>query len=338
MDPEELERLVAEYRRRMARAWQQALDAMRDIPLDELEQFMATGNIAAAMAMFDSGMMPLSNVWNQAFGEAATRTAANLSEALGGAGRGTINVSYDMVNEGAVRAMRENQLRLVREFSEAQRRATQQVLIDGVRDGANPREQARDFRRSIGLTQRQQAAVGNFRRLLQQNDPEALTRALRDKRHDRTVRRAIREGRPLSQRQVDTMVNRYRERYLKYRSEVIARTEAMRAVHEGQERMMRQAVENGIVQNDQLVREWNTALNGRVRSFENTSGKTSHSTMHGQLRRGLDEPFLSGSGSALRYPTDPNAPAFDTVQCRCTVSFRMDLDVSAVTGGARMIG
>ena len=154
-------------------------------------------------------------------------------------------VDFDAINDRAVRLMRENKLRLVREFLDSQRAATQHALVEGVTEGLNPIAQARAFRDSIGLTSRQEAAVGNYRRLLQTGDRDALVRALRDRRYDPTVRRAIASDRPLTTSQIDRMVARYRERYIKYRSEVIARTESLKIVHQGNDEMYHQAVESG---------------------------------------------------------------------------------------------
>lgn len=222
--------------------------------------------------------------------------------------------SFDQVNEGAVSAMQANRLRLIREFMEEQRNAVREALTEGIRRGLNPREQARFFRQSIGLTTRQMQAVNNFRRLLESGSAEALTRELRDRRFDATVRRSIRSGRPLTQDQIDEMTERYRERMLIYRSEVIARTEALRAVNEGNFNAFQQAYANGTLDPSMVFRTWNTALDERVRG--------SHRAMHGQ-ERGPMEPFTSGDGYSLLYPGDPNAPGSETIQCRCVASTRI---------------
>jgi hypothetical protein len=106
------------------------------------------------------------------------------------------------------------------------------------------------------------------------------------------------------------MVDRYRERYIKHRSEVIARTEALRAVHQGVDEMFEQAFEAGTLDPNELDREWDDSVDARVRH--------SHSFMNGQ-RRSVKEPFLSGNGNLIMYPGDPSAPASDSIQCRCAV-------------------
>jgi hypothetical protein len=240
-----------------------------------------------------------------------------LSRALG------VQVSFDATNLRAVNIMAKNRLALVREFTAQQRATTRAALTEGIRAGLNPRAQARAFRGSIGLTETQQRWVSSYRRLLEQNSSQALTRELRDGRFDRTVQAAIRNDRPLTAAQIEKMVERYRERALKYRSEVIARTEALRSVHEGTEEAIRQGVESGQIDATKTRRVWQTAKDERVRSFE-TGGQTSHRSMHNQ-EQALGVPFESGAGNLLRYPGDPDAPAYETIQCRCVVATRVSL-------------
>ena len=209
--------------------------------------------------------------------------------------------------------MQGERLRFIREFTDSQRDATRVALVDGIERGLNPIEQARNFRSSVGLTARQQEAVINYRRLLGragEGDSEALTRQLRDRRFDPTVRRAVAGREPLSQAQIDRMVERYRERYIKYRAEVIGRTEALRAVHAGNDEGYRQAIDGGAIDLDEIQRTWVTARDERVRETHRDAG--------GQVR-GIDEPFIVG-GAQLRYPGDSQGPA----QGDSAVSLRPD--------------
>lgn len=227
-----------------------------------------------------------------------------------------ITIGFDQVNVRAVQHMQNERLRLIREFTNEQRLATRTALVDGIQRGLNPRQQARNFRQSIGLTQRQVAAVQNYRRLLEgtsDGDTSALTRQLRDRRFDGTVRRAARQREPLTALQIDRMVERYGDRYVKYRAEVIARTEALRAVHAGSDEAFRQAIDVGSIAATEVERTWVTAADERVRS--------SHAALGGLVRR-IDETY-PGFNGALRYPGDPLAPGSETIQCRCVLSTRL---------------
>lgn len=288
-------KIAAEFRRAVARVKDHQT-------LAEIERLITEGRIDDAMVFIETIAVAT-----------ATATAVTFSVAAGDTGELISRVTntpttYDNTNPRATRQMRDNQLLLVREFTQGQRDATRQALIRGIEQGLNPRDQARAFRDSIGLTANQEQAVENYRQLLERNSKQALDRGLRDRRFDSSVNRAVRDKKPLSQSQIDRMVERYRERYIKHRSEVIARTEALRSVHQGVDEMFEQAFEVGTLDPNELYDEWDASGDARVRN--------SHSFMDGQ-QRPIGEPFLSGNGNLLRYPGDPSAPASDSVQCRC---------------------
>jgi len=275
--------------------------------LAAIEELILVGRIDDALVITETTMLQLGRTWQEAFVLAGDETAELIGNSLG------VTVNFDALNDGAIKAMQENKLRLVREFGTSQREATREALRAGVARGINPRDMAREFRGSIGLTQRQVQAVNNYRDMLHRLDRNALRRQLRDKRFDRTIDRAIREGKPLTGKQIDTMVERYRARYLKYRSEVIARTEALRVAHAGSDEMYRQAIENGTLQADALIQTWKTSNQKDRRPW--------HRSMHDQ-QRPFGEPFLSGLGNLLRYPGDPDAPGSETIQCKCAKTTR----------------
>ena len=232
------------------------------------------------MAM--TGALRMSQEYAAVYSVAGRSTAGALQDIL------DVTISFDQVNDRAVYHMQQERLRYIRGFTAEQRKATRRALVDGLERGLNPLDQARNFRSSVGLTDRQQSAVINFRRMLEEGDSEALTRRLRDKRFDSTISRSIREKKPLTKAQIDKMTARYSERYVKYRSEVIGRTEALRAVHSANDEMYRQAVDLGEVSVEQLERTWVTAHDSRVRD--------SHSALGGVKRR-LDESWEASGGS-----------------------------------------
>lgn len=327
MSPTEIRTLAETAEGRLALAWAAVVVAMRDEhTMKELAALLAAGRLEDAVQAVVEKSTRFAGAWSREFVGAGEVAADDIQVALSKVlEQGEVVVDFNMVHQDAVQAMRENQLRLVREISDQQRRAINEAMQQGVAKGANPIEQARAFKDSLGLTQRQVQAVENYRRLLKENNPESLQRMLRDRRFDPATRAALKSGKPLNQRQIDTMVGRYRERMLKKRSETIARTEGMRAVNGGVHSMYRQAVADGKMGADDVMREWNTAGDERVRTFESTSGETSHASMHGQIVRGLETPFVSGGGNALLYPGDPSAPGVDTINCRCAVGVRLNM-------------
>lgn len=288
--------------------------------LNYLEGLINAGRIQDVVSVVELASRAFAQDVNEAMAAGAKATADFL------ANEATLIIGFDRTNVAAVDAMRANTLRLVREITNEQQNAIRMAMVQGIQGGLGPREQARAFRDAIGLNSRQTMAVANFRRLLQQRSAEALQRKLRDRRFDPTVNRAIATGEALSAEQIDNMTNRYAARQQKYRAETIARTEALRAVHAGNENMIRQAIEAGTIPKEAIRRKWVTASDERVRF--------SHFSMNGQ-ERAYGEAFRSGAGYDLMYPGDPSAPASETINCRCSVTTRLDMAVLGSFGSLR---
>lgn len=231
-------------------------------------------------------------------------------------------VDFDQTNHRAVSKIQSNRLNLIREFSQQKRELVREVVTDGIRRGSNPRVIARDFRDSIGLTKSQRASVANFNRLLRNGSSQALTRQLRDGRSDARIRAAFSgKGPPLSPEEIQMMTDRYRKNFIAHRAETIARTEALRAVHQGNEEMFEQAFESGTLPRDSVEKEWHNSGDRRVRD-------PAHVRLGNQkVKEG--EKFLSGLGNRIGYPGDPEAPGEETIQCRCRVSRRIVLPAEA---------
>jgi len=86
----------------------------------------------------------------------------------------------------------------IREIDQTTRDTIRQVIQSGTTAGDDPFAIARRIRGSIGLTQRQEAAVNNYERMLRALDPAVLERKLRDRRSDPTVARAISNDKALT--------------------------------------------------------------------------------------------------------------------------------------------
>lgn len=59
---------------------------------------------------------------------------------------------------------------------------------------------------------------------------------------------------------------------------------------------------------------WRTRRDGRVR--------TSHGDLEGDFVL-FDDPFVTINGARLQRPGDPSAPLYETINCRCRLSYRM---------------
>ncbi len=212
--------------------------------------------------------------------------------------------------------------------------AIREVLRAGLEAGHNPRAVALEVvgridpvskRRTgglIGLNSQQTDWAMRARAELASGDPAKLahylTRQRRDKRFDAVVRKAIREGKPLSVADVERLAARYKDRLLALRGEMVARTEAINGLRAGRREGYQQLLDSGEVRADQITRSWDATLDKRTRP--------DHVAMDGQALRGMDAAYVAPDGSRLLYPGDTSlgASAAQTVACRCFERVRID--------------
>ena len=168
----------------------------------------------------------------------------------------------------------------------------------------------------IGLHSNQARAVRAARVDLEQLDSRYFRRARRDRRFDGTVAKAIREGKPLSNADIDKITGRYAERLLRLRAETIARTEGNKAMNAGRSEAIVQMVESGKIPPEAVSVVWKSTPDIRTRE--------SHVALNGvQVPWGGF--FVSPvTGALMRWPHDENAPAAETVNCRCSAEFKID--------------
>ena len=156
--------------------------------------------------------------------------------------------------------------------------------------------------------------MNNYRAQLEALDRRALDRQLRDRRYDDRVATAVQRDRPLTTRQIDTMVSRYRARSLAARAETIARTEALTAYSQARDEALTQMMEQTRLNQNRINRVWHATHDARVRDW--------HLSMDDQ-EQPPGESFVDGLGNLLAYPGDPAAPPETRINCRCTLGFRV---------------
>jgi hypothetical protein len=233
--------------------------------------------------------------------------------------RPSVGISFDPTNPRAAQSAEELTYQFIREVSDEQRDVVRQAVTEAIGEGKHPKTAARDIRDSIGLTSKQNEAVKNYRKALENNSADALDRALRDRRFDPTVRRANETDTPLTPEQVDRMVDRYRERFVTYRADTIALTEATSATSMANHEAMLQTIDAaGLDPETDVEKRWNSTLDGRTRPSHVYLGARG-----GQIVQGMDGLFMSGLGNRLKYPGDLSAPAGDRIRCRCVCSYRI---------------
>lgn len=174
----------------------------------------------------------------------------------------------------------------------------------------------------IGLTSRQVEFIISAEEKLRSGDPKLMRDYLqlgtRDKRFDRLVMKAIKEGKPVSAIDAGRMIARLKDRNLQLRAKTVARNESITAMRAGRHEGFVQLLETGRVSEDQIERSWSAASDEKTR--------LSHLALHGQKVIGLSQPFVSPiSGARMMFPGDQSlgAQAEEVVQCRCFEHIRL---------------
>lgn len=211
------------------------------------------------------------------------------------------------------RAARERQLKLAGQILDDQAAAIKQALADHALRGDPVEKTARSIRDAIGLTPTQAKHVAQYRLELEYLHPNTLNRALRDHRFDRTVQRALDEKSPIPSEKIDRMVDAYHRRWLAFRAENIARTEAIGAANAGAVASTRAALDQ--MPDMTVIKTWMATKDDKTRD--------SHRHLDGKSVIGIDTPFVTDDGHQIRWPHDESAPASEVVRCRCTMSFRL---------------
>ena len=318
-----------------------------EVVIQELEEAIRRGDVQAALTALrfdpsdlfrtDAAIVAAMNAGGDYQMEAIQAASRNLPAAT------RVVQSFGGRNERAERIARDLGSRLVTEVLDDTRVMIAEAIRNGLELGQNPLQTARAISGRmvngsrqgglVGLTSQQAGYVNGrvdpktlrFVPGLRQEltDPATasryFTRVRRDKRFDGIVRRAIAEGRPVAQADINRMAGRYSDRLLALRGETIARTETIKALNAGRNEAIDQLIESPTneVQAQDVTRKWDsTGEDGKTRS--------SHLLAEGQARS-HGEPFLIGL-SLLMFPGDTSlgAEAKETINCRCYYEIIID--------------
>ncbi len=193
-------------------------------------------------------------------------------------------------------------------LADEQREMIKGQLLDAATAGADPQAMATRIKQTIGLTPFQAGHVMNYLHELEDLNPAALQRQLRDRRFDSTIQRAMEDGTVLPADYIQKVVDAYHRRYLAFRATTIANTEAVGAANNGQ------AAAALSLQDEhpdfEIEKEWIATDDERTRH--------DHASLNGTVVRGLQTPFVADSGDLIRWPHDPTAPARQVIRCRCS--------------------
>lgn len=147
-------------------------------------------------------------------------------------------IAFDLKNPEAIAWARARAAELIVEVSDETKAGVRAIITDALEIGKHPYKTAKQVKQFVGLTERQAKAVLNFRSRLEAKGVYSVS-------------------------DIDRKVERYRKKLLKYRSEVIAREETIRASKEGNLKVMESAINEGFVDPGIMVRRWLTVPDDR---------------------------------------------------------------------------
>lgn len=323
-----IDKLAEKLEPQLRDAFTQAIQSIRDAAtIQRIADLLDRGDVDGvieALGLDRAVYLPLERAIQAAYDAGGIAVVASMGKTPDGA---RVLFAFNARNLRAESYLQNHSSNLITRIVADQRAAVRQALTEALSRGLNPRNSALDLvgriglsgRREggiVGLSAQQQRAVSAARAELSGGDLRAyLSRARRDRRFDRTIEKAIREGTALPRDVIDKIVGRYSDLLLQLRGETIARTETLSALHAAQEEAFRQAIDNGTVTANQVRKAWHSAGDNRVRD--------THQALNGESVQ-MDEAFQSPSGARLLYPMDASAPPEETINCRCWVEYRID--------------
>lgn len=213
----------------------------------------------------------------------------------------------------------------------------QSTIAGGLERGLNPRRVGLELAgridpdtgiRSGGLIEldeSEKATVRQFERCIVELDPAYFDFEFRDRRHDRSMRPAIRDQRPLADDKRSLAVNRFEARLLKAKADLIAQTEMVAAMNRSEWLSTKAASERNGKPEAATARIWDSCGDDRVRP--------SHKALDGQRVVGFQQPFVSPlTGAKMMYPGDRSlgAPEDEVSGCRCRIRYDIDFTYGVI--------
>lgn len=336
-------RALAEVQPRLARAFEEAILDVRSTAQarlieEAIERAIRTGDlgrgvqeVTAVLQLGQEFFAPLDRAVQDAFEAGAVYQLSTLPKKPFGNTAPRLTVRFQGRNPRAEAWTRDRAAALITEIADDTRTTIRETIQQAVEESRPYRSVTRELigtvegneRKGglIGLHSAQARAVRAARAELEALDPAYFRRERRDRRLDPMVRRAIREGTPLSRADIDRATRRYSDRLLRLRGETIARTEGNKAMNAGRQEAVQQLIDSGQVRADLVTKIWDAVIGPRTRD--------SHLALNGRKAK-WGERFISPiTGASLEHPHDEAAPAAETVNCRCTMRVRIDWSAMA---------
>lgn len=215
---------------------------------------------------------------------------------------------FDPVTQAHIRSFQDA---LITQLGVDSRVTIEETILAALRAGKSPADIARQIKATIGLTDKQAAAVLRFRQQLEDMDPALLTRKLTGDTSAFIEARAA--GKTIEASTIDQMAATYADNYLNYRALMIATTEATRASSLGLQDSYQQAIDRGAMPAEAVTQYWQISLD------EKTCDHCLSVVDMNPDGVPFGEQFQSDDGMIDGPPYHPN--------CRCSLEFVTNLDL-----------
>jgi hypothetical protein len=319
--------LAAEWEATIAREWLDAISSITSaVVLKDLVAELERGNLEAAMrilnidadlfARFEGAIVQAYNAGGQA-------TVGSMPILRNPEGNRVV-FSWGVRNTPAEQVLRQHAAGLVDGLVGEQLGNVRAVLVDGIARGQNPRQTALSLVGKInprtrireggliGLTPSSVQTLDKIYVGLRSGNEQAmrdyLGYALRDKRFDGHVRRALEQGGTVPADAVDRIVTAYSNRALKHRADNLALTETNIALTKAKSDAFQQQIDAGKLEAEDVTKTWGRSVSKEKRA--------DHLAMVGQTVP-FSQLFTLPDGTQCTGPHDPNLPAHHLVGCKC---------------------
>lgn len=262
-----------------------------EVDVDDLAAAIEAGNTARAAALVSQGT-------GQAPQAVADRLVDVIRNVAAARSPASFGLTFDAVNDQAVRWASRRSAQLVTAVSNETRQAIRDVVTQALRGRlgpvdqprSDPRSQARVIREMIGLTDRDAKAVARFHESM------------------------IAEG--LTPEFAERQAAKRAQRYLNRRALNIARTEGLTAANKGQDLLWQAAADQGVIDRRRARRVW-------IATEDDRTCERCMSLDGAEVP--FDGAFTEAVESAPRNrPTTTQTPVLHP-SCRCATSLRFDL-------------
>ncbi len=336
-----LENLAADWQPQMRAAWIEAINAITSrIVLKRIVEKLERGDVAGVVAdlgIEDGVFAKFEQSLIQAYHSGGIATVDNMPS-LREPGGNRVVFSWGVRNLPAEQAMRDHAARLVTGIVTEARDGIRDVLVDNLSRGRSPYDAGRTLagrinrvtgRREgglIGLSRPQMETVVRIERAMREGDKaymrDYLTFANRDKRLDRMVLKAIREGRGLAPEEAERLTRLYANRALKYRADTISILETHSALARSKRDAFQQQIDDGKLDARDVTKKWRRTVSREPR--------TEHLAMASQPAIPFNEKFVLPDGIQCDGPHDPSLPARHAIGCKCSVDYLIDFTGQAL--------